>query len=43
MNVKLDGNSLVLPKSIMKKFNLQPGSELSLTTNKDSIELKVKN
>lgn len=42
MNVKLDGNSLVIPKSIMEKFNLQPGSELNLTTGEDSIELKIK-
>ena len=41
MNVKLNGNSLTLPKSLMQKLDLKPGSKLNIITNKNSIELTV--
>lgn len=40
MIVKLNDNTLTLPESIMKKYNLKPGNELNIITNEKSIELK---
>ena len=41
MIVKLNENTLTLPESIMKKYSLKPGSELSIITNEKFIELKL--
>ena len=42
MIVKLNNNTLIIPESIIKKYNLKPNSEFDVSTKGESIVLKFK-